>query len=106
MRQEEEHHHKSALRLLSSRLASRLGFRWYDMFYLERSLKRALPEFEASLPLECSVASQADEQEILENREPFTHRRLKHRFASEGATGSAQSQSAATTRSDTAWTRI
>jgi hypothetical protein len=83
MRQE-EHHHKGALRLVSSRLASRLGFRWYDMYYLERSLKKALPEFEASLPLECSVASEADEQEILANRELFTHRRLKHRFASEG----------------------
>ena len=68
MKQEEEHHCKSNARLLLSHAAARLGVRWWDMYYVERSLKRPLPEFVASLPLECSLATADDQKEILRKR--------------------------------------
>ena len=67
-----------------SRTAAKLGCRWYDMYYLERSLNRALPEFDADVPLEYFPATAADQREILSKRNPRFHRQLKRRFASDG----------------------
>ena len=83
MKQEEEHHSKSNARLLLSHAAARLGVRWWDMYYVERSLKRPLPEFVASLPLECSLATADDQKEILRKRAPSSSKLLQQRFASD-----------------------
>lgn len=83
MQQDEEHHYKSKSRLALSRFINRLGFRWYDMYYLERSLHRPLPVFEASVPLEISLANDSDRQEILAGRDPIQHKRLLLRFQTE-----------------------
>jgi ribosomal protein S18 acetylase RimI-like enzyme len=80
MHQDEEHHYKTRLHLALSRVTRRLGFRWYDMYYLERSLHRPLPGFEANVPLEISLANDEDRQEILAGREPVHHKRLQLRF--------------------------
>ena len=80
--QDEEHHHKSPLRLRVSNTARRLGFRWYDMYYLERSLERPIPELEANIPLEIAQATSDDQRQIFAGREARQHRRLERHFNS------------------------
>lgn len=82
LQQDEEHHHKSPLRLMASRAARRLGFRYYDMYYVERSLEKPIDAPPSRLALDISTATRADQEEILRLREARHARRLRFRFES------------------------
>ena len=82
MHQNEEHHYKNCAHLWLSNTARKLGFRLYDMYYVERSLHKPLPKFEPGIPLNLERATDDDQREIISSRGLRHERRLKFRFDS------------------------
>ena len=65
LRQDEEHQNKTDLRIRLSHAARSLGFRWYDMYYVERDLRHPLPDYPAPPGVQFRLACEEDQQEIL-----------------------------------------
>lgn len=82
MYQEEEHHYKNLPHRLVTSSIRKLGFRWYDMYYVERNLTRLNEAPDPVITLDIGLAGPDEEREIIERRPPQHEKRLRFRFAS------------------------
>ena len=81
LKQDEEHQYKTDARIRLSHAARSLGFRWYDMYYVERDLRHPLPDYPVPPGVAFRLANEDDQQEILKRRPRIQAKRLQLRFA-------------------------